>query len=104
MLLDLEFINQTIIKMEDLIITVVIGAVAGWLAGVIYKGGSLGILGNIVVGIIGGFVGSYIFGLVGVSLGAGLIGGILTSTVGAIILLFLLNLILPGGKRKRRRR
>ncbi len=77
----------------ELIVTIIIGAVAGWLGSTIYKGTSLGILGNIIVGIIGSFVGSWSLGKLGVSLGAGWVGAILTGAIGAVIILFLLNLI-----------
>jgi uncharacterized membrane protein YeaQ/YmgE (transglycosylase-associated protein family) len=82
----------------DLLVTLLIGAIAGWLGSTIYKGGSLGLLGNIVVGIIGSFVGSWLLGKLGVSLGTGWIGAILTGAIGAIVILFLLNLV--TGKKK----
>ena len=75
-----------------LIIFLLIGAVAGWLAGTIMKGGGFGLLGNIVVGIIGGLVGGYLFGMLGLVAG-GIIGSIVTATVGAVVLLFLARLI-----------
>lgn len=62
-----------------------IGAIAGWLAGLLLKGGGYGLLGNIVIGIVGSVVGGYVFGLVGLAVG-GLIGSIITATVGAIVL------------------
>jgi uncharacterized membrane protein YeaQ/YmgE (transglycosylase-associated protein family) len=75
-----------------LIIFLAIGAVAGWLAGTLMKGGGFGLLGNIVVGVIGAVVGGYVFGLLGISAG-GIIGSIITATVGAAILLFIVRLI-----------
>ena len=69
-----------------------IGAVAGWLAGQIMRGGGLGLLGNIVVGVIGALIGGWLFGVLGIAVG-GLIGSIIAATVGAIILLALLRLI-----------
>lgn len=78
----------------EIISTILIGAVAGWLGSTIFKGSSLGLLGNIVVGIIGSFVGSWSLGKLGVSLGTGWIGAILTGAVGALIILFILNLVL----------
>ena len=75
-----------------LIIFLAIGAVAGWLAGTIMKGGGYGLLGNIVVGIIGAVVGGYVFGLFGISIG-GLIGSIFTATAGAVLLLFIIGII-----------
>jgi len=76
----------------EIISTIVIGAIAGWLGSTIFKG-SLGLVGNIIVGIIGSFVGSWSLGKLGVSLGSGWVGAILTGAVGALIILFLLNLI-----------
>jgi uncharacterized membrane protein YeaQ/YmgE (transglycosylase-associated protein family) len=79
--------------MEGVIISLVLGAIAGWLGGQLYKGSGLGLIGNIVVGILGGFIGYWGLGKLGVSLGAGWIGYILTAAIGAIVLLALLNLI-----------
>ena len=75
-----------------LIIFLSIGAVAGWLAGLLMKGGGFGLLGNIVVGIIGAVLGGYVFGLLGISAG-GLIGSIFTATAGAVLLLFIVRLV-----------
>jgi uncharacterized membrane protein YeaQ/YmgE (transglycosylase-associated protein family) len=77
----------------EIISTLVIGAIAGWLGSSIFKGSSLGLIGNIIVGIIGSFIGSWSLGKHGVSLGSGWVGAILTGAVGALIILFLLNLI-----------
>lgn len=77
----------------EILVTLLIGALAGWLGSLIYKGSGLGLLGNIVVGIIGSFVGYWLLGKLGVSLGTGLIAAILTGAIGAIIILVLLNLI-----------
>ena len=74
-----------------LFIFLAIGAVAGWLAGTIMKGGGFGLLGNILIGIVGGVVGGFLFGLLGVVAG-GLIGSIVTATVGAVVLLYLARL------------
>jgi uncharacterized membrane protein YeaQ/YmgE (transglycosylase-associated protein family) len=77
----------------EIIVTLLIGAAAGWLGSLIYKGSGLGLLGNIVVGILGGFVGYWLLGKLNVNLGTGWIGAILTGGIGAIIILFLFNLI-----------
>jgi uncharacterized membrane protein YeaQ/YmgE (transglycosylase-associated protein family) len=76
-----------------LLIFLAIGAVAGWLAGQLMKGGGFGLLGDIVVGILGSVAGGYLFGLLGISAGGGLAGSIVTATVGAMVLLFLIRLI-----------
>lgn len=77
----------------NIIGTLLIGALAGWLGSLIYKGSGLGLLWNIIVGIVGSFVGYWLMGKLGVSLGGGWIGAILTGAIGAIIILFLFNLI-----------
>ena len=78
-------------NITGLFIFLVIGAVAGWLAGTIMKGGGFGLLGNIVVGIVGGILGGFLFGLLGL-VAYGLIGSIVTATVGALVLLYLVRL------------
>jgi uncharacterized membrane protein YeaQ/YmgE (transglycosylase-associated protein family) len=69
-----------------------IGAVAGWLAGLLMKGGGFGLLGNMLVGVIGAVIGGFAFGLLGISAG-GLIGSIVTATVGAVVLLLIVGLL-----------
>ncbi|SDH75636.1 GlsB/YeaQ/YmgE family stress response membrane protein [Nitrosomonas sp. Nm132] len=66
-----------------LLIFIAIGAVAGWLAGILMKGRGFGLLGNIIIGIVGAIAGGLLFGLLG------LIGSIVTAIVGAALLLFL---------------
>ena len=77
----------------EIIGTLIIGAIAGYLGSILYKGSGLGLLWNIVAGIIGGYVGYWLLGKLGVSLGSGWLGAILTGAIGAIIILFLLNLV-----------
>jgi uncharacterized membrane protein YeaQ/YmgE (transglycosylase-associated protein family) len=77
----------------EIIVTLLIGAAAGWLGSLIFKGSGLGLLGNIVVGILGGYVGYWLLGKLHISLGGGWIGAILTGAVGAIVILVLFNLI-----------
>lgn len=80
---------------QAIITIIILGAVAGWLGGQLFQGSGLGLLGNIVVGIIGGFIGYWLFGKLGISLGTGIIGYILTAACGAVVLLAILNLIIP---------
>ena len=75
-----------------LIVLLAIGAIAGWLAGTIMKGGKLGLLGNIIIGVIGSIIGGSVFGFLGIT-AAGLSGSIITATTGAVILLYLVRLI-----------
>jgi len=74
-----------------LIMTLVIGGIAGWLAGNILKGGGFGLVVNILVGIVGAFIGNYVFGLLGIVAG-GSIGQLVAATIGALILLFVVGL------------
>jgi uncharacterized membrane protein YeaQ/YmgE (transglycosylase-associated protein family) len=74
-----------------LIIFLVIGAIAGWLAGNLMKGGGFGLLGNIAVGIVGAVIGGFVFSMLGITAG-GMVGAIITATVGAALLLFLIGL------------
>jgi uncharacterized membrane protein YeaQ/YmgE (transglycosylase-associated protein family) len=76
---------------ELLLIWLLVGAVAGWLAGMIVKGGGFGLLGDIIVGIIGAFVGGWLLMRLGVSIGTGLVSVIATATIGAVALLALLR-------------
>ncbi len=71
----------------------IVGLIAGWLAGVLVKGGGYGVLGDIVVGIVGAFIGGYLFSSLGASVGGGLIGSIIVATIGAVILIFIVRLI-----------
>jgi uncharacterized membrane protein YeaQ/YmgE (transglycosylase-associated protein family) len=72
---------------------VLIGLVAGWLAGQLMRGGGFGVVGDIVVGIIGALIGGVLFSSLGVSAGGGLFGAIVVATLGAVVLIFLLRLI-----------
>ncbi len=81
---------------HGLIAWLIIGAIAGWLAGSFVKGGGFGLIGDIIVGIIGAFVGGWLAGLLHISIGSGLIASIITATVGAVVLLLLLRLVRRG--------
>jgi len=78
--------------LTSLVVFLIIGAVAGWLAGVVMKGGGFGLLGDIVVGIIGAYIGGWLFGALGIFAG-GFIGAVITAFVGACALLFVIRLI-----------
>ena len=71
----------------------VIGIIAGWLAGNIMKGGGFGLIGDLVVGVVGSFIGGYLFGYLGLGNAYGTLGEIGMATVGAIVLLGVLRLI-----------
>ena len=72
----------------DLLVSVLIGAVAGWLAGLLMKSKSTGVVINIILGIVGGFVGGWLFNTLGINAISGWTGSIVTSTIGAIVLIF----------------
>ncbi len=80
---------------EGLIIILIVGAIAGWLAGIVVKGRGLGLIGDIVVGILGAFLAGWLLPRLGVgsALGGGWIGSILFAFIGAVILLLLVRLI-----------
>jgi uncharacterized membrane protein YeaQ/YmgE (transglycosylase-associated protein family) len=89
---------------ESLLIIVLVGLVAGWLAGQIVQGTGLGLLGDIVVGIVGAFIGNWLLPQLHIALGAGILAAILNATIGAIVLLVIIKLIRGGGGRSWRRR
>jgi uncharacterized membrane protein YeaQ/YmgE (transglycosylase-associated protein family) len=76
-----------------LLIILAIGAVAGWLAGLIMKGGGFGLIADIIIGIVGAFVGGWLFGQLGISIGTGILNAIITATVGAIVLIAIIRII-----------
>jgi uncharacterized membrane protein YeaQ/YmgE (transglycosylase-associated protein family) len=78
---------------ESLIVWLIIGAVAGWLAGLIVKGFGFGLIGNIVVGIVGAFVAGFLFPRLGITIGSGIVATIIHATIGAVILLVIIGLI-----------
>ncbi len=78
---------------ESVLVFLIVGAIAGWLAGLIVSGFGFGLIGNIVVGIVGAFIAGYLFPAIGVSLGSGIIAAIIHSTIGAVILLVLIKVI-----------
>lgn len=79
--------------MESLLVILIVGAIAGWLAGLIVKGYGFGLLGNIVVGIVGAFISGLLFPRLGLNLGSGIAGSVVYAMIGAVILLFLIRLI-----------
>lgn len=77
----------------NLILFLLIGAIAGWIAGKLLRGGGFGLIGNLVVGIVGAVIGGHLFSYLGVSAGDGLIGSLVTAVIGALVLLFIVGLI-----------
>lgn len=78
---------------EGLIVFLIVGAIAGWLAGLVVKGYGFGLLGNIVVGIVGAFIAGWLLPKVGIVIGGGVIANIINALIGAIILLLLIRVV-----------
>jgi uncharacterized membrane protein YeaQ/YmgE (transglycosylase-associated protein family) len=78
---------------ESLLIFLLVGAIAGWLAGLLVKGYGFGLIGNIVIGIIGAFLAGFLMPLAGLVIGGGIIGAIIHATIGAVILLLILGVL-----------
>jgi uncharacterized membrane protein YeaQ/YmgE (transglycosylase-associated protein family) len=79
--------------LEQIIVIILIGAAAGWLGSFLVKGRGLGLVGNVVVGILGSFVGSWILRELKVSIGSSpLVNAILTGAIGAFVILFVVSL------------
>jgi uncharacterized membrane protein YeaQ/YmgE (transglycosylase-associated protein family) len=81
------------IATQSLLVWLIVGAIAGWLAGVVVSGGGFGIIGDIIVGIVGAFVAGWLFPKFGIHLAVGLVGIILDAAIGAIVLLLVIRLI-----------
>ena len=78
---------------ESLLVFIIIGAIAGWLAGLIVSGFGFGLIGNIIVGIVGAFIAGWLFPRIGFSIGGGILASIINATIGAVILLVLVKIL-----------
>ena len=76
----------------SILLWLVIGGIAGWLAGEVMRGAGFGLVGNIIVGILGAVLGGFVFGALGITFG-GIIGSLIGAFLGACILLFLISLV-----------
>jgi uncharacterized membrane protein YeaQ/YmgE (transglycosylase-associated protein family) len=83
---------------EGLLVTLIIGLVAGWLAGKIVRGTGFGLIGDIIVGILGAFIAGWLFPRLGIHLGVGIVAEIISAAIGAILLLLIVRLIRTGGR------
>ena len=72
---------------------IVVGLIAGWLAGQVMKGGGYGVVVDIILGMLGGVVGGWVFGLLGIGAGGGMLGSIIVAFVGAVILVGITRLL-----------
>jgi uncharacterized membrane protein YeaQ/YmgE (transglycosylase-associated protein family) len=78
---------------QSIIIWLIVGAIAGWLAGMVVKGGGFGLIGDIVVGIIGAVIAGWLLPRIGIVIGVGFIASVIDAFIGAVILLIVLRLI-----------
>lgn len=85
---------------QSLLIIIVVGIVAGWLAGRVMEGGGFGLVGDLIVGLLGAFIGDWLLPRLGIHLGVGIVALIINAFIGAVVLLLLLRLL--GGRYGRR--
>jgi len=78
---------------QGIVVWLIVGAIAGWLAGMVVKGGGFGLIGDIVVGIVGAVIAGWLLPQLGIVIGSGIIGAIIDAFIGAVILLIILRLI-----------
>jgi uncharacterized membrane protein YeaQ/YmgE (transglycosylase-associated protein family) len=84
---------MNVLSGQGLIVILIVGLVAGWLAGKIMRGAGFGIIGDIIIGIIGAFIGSWLFAYLHIGpIGGFWINAIITSTIGAVVLLAIIGL------------
>jgi uncharacterized membrane protein YeaQ/YmgE (transglycosylase-associated protein family) len=76
---------------ESLLVILIVGLVAGWLAGQIMRGTGFGLIGDVIIGIVGAFIGGWLLPRLGIHLGVGMVAAILNATIGAVLLLFVLG-------------
>ncbi len=89
----MRFCKGEIMAVQTLLVWLVVGAVAGWLAGLIVRGYGFGLIGNIVVGIVGAFIAGWLLPRIGLAIGGGIIAEIINAMIGAIILLVIIGLV-----------
>jgi uncharacterized membrane protein YeaQ/YmgE (transglycosylase-associated protein family) len=88
---------------ESLLVIIIVGLVAGWLAGKLVRGAGFGLIGDIVIGIIGALIGDWLLPRLGIHLGSGIVMAIINATIGAVLLLLLISLVRGGGGWRGRR-
>jgi uncharacterized membrane protein YeaQ/YmgE (transglycosylase-associated protein family) len=89
---------------QSLLVILLVGIVAGWLAGKLVRGAGFGILGDLLFGILGAFIGNWLLPRIGLHLGTGVVSAIVNATIGAILLLLVIRLLTGGAWGSRWRR
>ncbi len=84
---------------QSIIVWIIVGAIAGWLAAKVVRGGGFGLIGDIVVGIIGAVIAGYLLPYFHINLGVGFIAALIDAFIGAVILLVILRLVTGMGRR-----
>jgi uncharacterized membrane protein YeaQ/YmgE (transglycosylase-associated protein family) len=87
---------------QSLLVIIIVGIVAGWLAGRVVEGGGFGLIGDLLVGLVGAFVGDWLVPRLGIHLGVGIVGLIVNGVIGAVVLLLIVRLLSGGFGRRRR--
>jgi uncharacterized membrane protein YeaQ/YmgE (transglycosylase-associated protein family) len=83
---------------ESLLVILLVGLAAGWLAGKIVRGTGFGVIGDIIIGVVGAFIGDWLLPRLSIHLGTGIISAIVNATIGALVLLFIIRLARGGGQ------
>jgi uncharacterized membrane protein YeaQ/YmgE (transglycosylase-associated protein family) len=88
---------------QSLLVILLVGIIAGWLAGRVMEGGGFGLIGDLIVGLIGAFIGNWLLPQLGIHLGVGIVAAIVNAFIGAVVLLLILRLFNGGWAYRRRR-
>ena len=83
---------------ESILVILVVGLIAGWLAGKVVRGTGFGLIADVCIGIVGALIGSWLLPRIGIHLGVGMVDAIITATVGAVLLLIALRLVRGRGR------
>ena len=83
---------------ESILVILVVGVIAGWLAGKIVRGTGFGLIADLCIGIVGALIAGWLFPRLGIYLGAGIVAEIISATIGAILLLIVLRLVRGRGR------
>ena len=78
---------------QSIIIWLIVGAIAGWLAGMVVRGGGFGLIGDIIVGIVGAVIAGWLLPRIGIIIGGGFVAAVINAFIGAVILLIILRLL-----------
>jgi uncharacterized membrane protein YeaQ/YmgE (transglycosylase-associated protein family) len=86
---------------ESLLVIIMVGVVAGWLAGQLVRGVGFGLIGDLIIGIVGALIGNWLLPRLGIQLGVGIVSAIINATIGAVVLLLIVRLVRGGTGRGR---